>query len=89
VPSAGENTNGAGPEWPAPLVLTLYIQNIKLEGVNVTFSRISISMRINQLRGNDRSRGLDRIFVNPAFSGFSPPPLQFLPDSAPRLQDLV
>jgi hypothetical protein len=47
-------------------VFTLYIQNIKLEGVNRTFFGIYISSGVNGLEKNGLVWGLDKILENRA-----------------------
>jgi hypothetical protein len=52
------------PERACAAVFTLYIQNIKLEGVNRTFFGTYISSGVNGLEKNGLVWGLDKILAN-------------------------
>ncbi len=49
------------PKRACAAVFALYIQNIKSQGVNRTFSKLYISSRINVLEKNTLVWGLDKI----------------------------
>jgi hypothetical protein len=64
-PDPGTNKNGAGLDSLRHVNFSTYFQNIKSAGGKRTFSKLYISLRMNDLGKKPSPKGLDKFFAQP------------------------